>query len=80
MIDLVNFKNMMYETMHEWCGILRLYLMCLAWDMSYFEVTCERCESFMEKFLWWYYSVCNDLWIQIRLHLDTLMIIHTHIK
>jgi len=39
--------------MHEWCGILRLDLMYLAWDMSYSEITYEICESFMGKFLWW---------------------------
>jgi len=26
----------------------------------------------MEKFLWWSSSVCNDLWIQVKLQSDTL--------
>jgi len=33
----------MYEAMHEWCGTWDLPWCVFAWDMSYSEITCERC-------------------------------------
>ena len=42
MTEWVNVKNIMYEAMHEWCDIFFTctYLMCLAWNDNYFEITC----------------------------------------
>ena len=54
MVDWVNVKNMMYEAMLEWCGIIfDLYSMCLAWDDNYFEITCGMLmvKEFQGKFL-----------------------------
>jgi len=53
-VDWVNVKNMMYEAMLEWCGIIfDLYSMCLAWDDNYFEITCGMLmvKEFQGKFL-----------------------------
>jgi len=39
--------------MHVLWDIFKMYLMYLAWDDNYFEITCGVCDDFMENFLWW---------------------------